>query len=208
LENISVQAKGEILHNKIVTALIESAEVKMLMSEKCADDLLKAAKLMVLALKDGAGKIMFCGNGGSAADSQHLATEFTVRLTSKRERKALPAIALTTDTSTLTAAGNDYGFDMIFARQVEALGRPGDVLVCISTSGASMNVVKAAEFARDRGMKLIGFLGPKPGALGTLMDVSINIPSENTCRIQEGHITAGHILVGLVEDLLFGEVKD
>lgn len=194
------------LKKSIEEQLNASAQVKTAMSENCSDAIIAACETIADAFKSG-NKVLFCGNGGSAADSQHLATEFTVRLTAARERKALPAIALTTDTSTLTAAANDYGFDYIFSRQVEALGNRGDVLVCISTSGNSPNVVKAAETAKTKGMKLIGFLGEKPGKLGPMMDISINIPSSDNRRVQEGHITAGHIIVDLVETILF-EVKE
>ena len=183
--------------------LRKSAEVKRAMEKDCLDSILAAAGMIAGALQDGR-KVMFCGNGGSAADSQHLATEFIVRLSAERERRALPAIALTTDTSTLTAAANDYGFDRIFARQVEALGKPGDVLVCISTSGNSPNVVAAAETARQMEIKVVGLLGQNPGKLAPQADVAIHIPSDVTNRIQEGHITAGHLIVALTEELLFG----
>ncbi len=188
---------------KTAEHLQASADVKLAMAQDCAQAIVTAAEIIAQALRKPGGTVFFCGNGGSAADSQHLAAEFVVRLSANRERKPLAAIALTTDTSTLTAAANDYGFEMVFARQVEALGKPGDVLVCLSTSGNSNNVLKAAEAAGKREMKLIGFLGSKPGSIGPLMDVSVNIPSNDTMRIQEGHITAGHILVELVEDLLF-----
>lgn len=191
------------LKESVVSQLKASAGVKRAMEKRCVNSIIAAAGLIAGALKSPGRTIFFCGNGGSAADSQHLATEFVVRLTAKRDRKALPAIALTTDTSTLTAAANDYGFEMVFARQIEALGREGDVLVCISTSGNSPNLVKAAETARQRGMKLIGFLGSKPGKLAPIMDINVNIPAEECQRIQEGHITAGHIIVELVEFLLF-----
>jgi len=195
------------IYDLISGQLQASAELKLAMKNHCAKSIADAAKLIAETLSHPGGKVMLCGNGGSAADSQHLATEFTVRLSAARPRKALAAIALTTDTSTLTAAANDFGLEMIFARQVEALGNPGDVLICISTSGNSPNVVKAAETAKANEVKLIGFLGENPGKLGGLMDVSVNIPSKVTNRIQEGHITAGHIIVGLVEDLLFGRME-
>lgn len=200
--------KEEKLRRKLKSHLQESAEVKLAMMNSCSSAILSAAGVIAGALRNPGAAVFFCGNGGSAADCQHLAAEFVVRLSKKRERRPLPAIALTTDTSTLTAAANDYGFDLVFARQVEALGKPGDVLVCISTSGNSKNLVEAANAARQRGMKLIGFLGGKPGLIGHLMDVSLNIPAESAMRIQEGHITAGHILVELVEDLLFDWKED
>jgi len=197
-----------IFKNFVKSALRSSAEVKKAMEKETANSIIAAAGMIAGCLKNPGRKIMFCGNGGSAADSQHLATEFVVRLSASRERRALPAIALTTDTSTLTAAANDYGFEHIFARQVEALGNEGDILVCISTSGNSANVVKAAEAAKSRGVKLIGFLGREPGLLGPMMNISINIPSDVCNRVQEGHITAGHIIVELVENILFDGKQD
>ena len=178
------------------------------MEKETVNSIITAASMIAGCLKKSGRKIMFCGNGGSAADSQHLATEFIVRLSASRERRALAAIALTTDTSTLTAAANDYGYEHIFARQVEALGNEGDILVCISTSGNSANVVKAAEAAKSRGVKLIGFLGREPGLLGPMMNILINIPSDVCNRVQEGHITAGHIIVELVENILFDGKQD
>jgi D-sedoheptulose 7-phosphate isomerase len=163
---------------------------------------------MIIASTLRAGKtIFFCGNGGSAADSQHLATELVVRLSAERNRPPLSAIALTTDTSTLTACANDFGFEQIFSRQVEALGREGDVLVCISTSGNSVNVVKAAESAKAKGMKTIAFLGATLGKLGNLVNMAVNIPADDCGRIQEGHITAGHIIIALAECLLYDGVS-
>jgi len=200
IDNIAYNA----LQASITAQLQESAQLKLAMVNHCVEQIIAAARLIATALRRPGNKLMLCGNGGSAADSQHLATEFTVRLSAARLRRALAALALTTNTSTLTAAANDFGFDMIFARQVEALANPGDVLICISTSGNSPNVIKAAETAKTKGMKLIGLLGEAPGKLGPLMDISINIPSKTTNRIQEGHITAGHIIVSLVEDLLLG----
>ena len=196
------------LRESVISQLSASVKVKREMRERCVESIIAAASMIAEALRDENRTIYFCGNGGSAADSQHLATEFIVRLSSERNRRALPALALTTDTSTLTAAANDYGFESVFARQVEALGREGDVLVCISTSGNSVNLVKAAETARQKAIKLIGFLGAKPCALSPMMDICINIPSDDCCRIQEGHITAGHIMIDLVENLLFGGVED
>jgi D-sedoheptulose 7-phosphate isomerase len=143
------------------------------------------------------GKLLICGNGGSAADAQHLATECMVRL--EAERTPLPAIALTTDTSLLTAAGNDYGFETIFARQVAGLGRPGDVLMAISTSGNSPNVVRAVEEAHRRGLRTLGLLGRDGGRLKDMVHIALVVPSSNTQRIQEVHITIGHILCGTLE---------
>lgn len=198
----------DIFSNFVKSTLRASADVKKAMEKETVNSIIAAASMIAGALKNPGRKIMFCGNGGSAADSQHLATEFIVRLSASRERRALPAIALTTDTSTLTAAANDYGYEDIFSRQVEALGNEGDILICISTSGNSRNVVKAAEMASKLGVRLIGFLGKQPGLLGPLMDISINIPSEVCNRVQEGHITAGHIVVELVENILFDGKAD
>ncbi len=143
------------------------------------------------------GKVLICGNGGSAADAQHIAAEFVGRY--ETERKALPSIALTTDTSALTALANDYSFERIFARQVEALGRPGDCLIAISTSGNSPNVIAAAMTARSIGATIIGLTGAKGKKLASLSDACIMVPSERTARIQEGHITIAHIWCEMVD---------
>jgi D-sedoheptulose 7-phosphate isomerase len=155
-----------------------------------------AADALRQALRDGR-TVLVCGNGGSAADAQHFAAELVGRFT--RERRAWPALALTTDTSALTAIGNDYGFDRVFARQVEAHGRPGDVLVGISTSGGSTNVLAADETAKARGLVTIGLTGRDGGALGRAVDVHLNVPSPSTARTQEVHITLLHVLCDLVE---------
>jgi phosphoheptose isomerase len=149
----------------------------------------------------GGKKILFCGNGGSAADCQHIATELVVRLT--KNRAALPALALTTDTSTLTATANDFGFDDIFARQVEAHGRRGDLLVAISTSGRSRNILKAAKAAAGRGMRVLALTGARPNLLARRADFALAVPSKDTQRIQEAHITLLHILCTQTERLLF-----
>jgi len=161
------------------------------------DDVLEAARLMVESLRAG-NKILFCGNGGSAADSQHLAAELMGRYL--RDRAPLPAMALTVDTSALTAIGNDYGYAEVFARQLRGIGRPGDVLVGISTSGASANVLRALEDARAMGIGTIGLTGTSGGPIAELSDVCIKVPATRTNRIQEMHICVGHILCGFVED--------
>lgn len=148
----------------------------------------------------GGGKILFCGNGGSAADSQHLAAELTGRFIN--DRRPLAALALSTDTSALTCIANDYSFAEVFARQVQGLGRSGDVLVGISTSGNSRNVIRAVEEARAVGMQVVGLLGRDGGTLLELCDVSIVVPSQVTARIQEAHILIGHTLCGLIEKQL------
>lgn len=155
-----------------------------------------AAKLVSDTLRNGR-KILLCGNGGSAADAQHIAAELLGRY--KKERPALPAVALTTDTSALTAIGNDYGFDDVFSRQVEGLGRSGDVLIAISTSGNSANVIKAAESARAKGMKVITLTGDGGGALAPNADVAIKVPSHETNHIQEMHIAVGHMICAIAE---------
>ncbi len=183
--------------------LAESARLKLWLAENLAERLAAAARLVAEALKGG-NKVLFCGNGGSAADSQHLAAELVGRY--RRNRPGLAALALTADTSALTAIGNDFGFDEVFSRQVEALGRPGDVLVAISTSGRSPNVLRAVEAARALGLKTVGLAGRDGGRLAGLVDLALVVPSEDTARIQECHITLGHILCDLVEaELADGE---
>lgn len=164
-----------------------------------APEVQAAGRLMAEALRRGR-KIMFCGNGGSAADSQHLAAELTGRFI--HDRRPLAAMALSTDSSALTCIGNDYSFAEVFSRQVEGLGQAGDVLVGISTSGRSANVIKAVEAARGRDMQVIGLLGRDGGALKALCDVAIVVPSPTTARIQEAHILIGHTLCGLIEEQL------
>ncbi len=146
------------------------------------------------------GKILVCGNGGSAADSQHIAAELVGRF--KKERRAIGAVALTTDTSILTSIGNDYGFDSIFERQVEALGRKGDLLIAISTSGSSPNVLKAAVKAKECGLTVVGFFGKKGGAILPHCDLAFLAPETDTPRVQEMHILAAHIICELAEDAL------
>ncbi len=188
-------------------SLEESAATKRAILNSCFEDISRAVTVVKDALKND-NKILFCGNGGSAADSQHLATEFTIRLNHEIERKGLPAIALTTDSSALTAGGNDIGFENTFARLVQALGRKGDVLVAISTSGNSENVIRAVEKAREAGMYVIGLLGKDGGKLKSRCNLSITVPSENTQRIQEGHITIGHIIAELAELELYADRAD
>jgi len=147
------------------------------------------------------GKLLLCGNGGSAADAQHIAAEFVSRF--RRERRGLPAIALTTDTSILTAISNDYGYERVFARQVEALGRPGDMVIGISTSGISASVIAAMRAARNGGMATVGFTGASGGTLVDHVDLCLCVPSHNTARIQEVHITVAHTVCEIVERTLF-----
>jgi D-sedoheptulose 7-phosphate isomerase len=164
----------------------------------------KALEMSVAALRRG-NKLMFAGNGGSAADAQHWAGELVSRF--YFDRPGLPAIALTTDTSILTAIGNDYGYDYVFARQVEALGSAGDVLLAISTSGNSKNIVRAIGAARAKGIHVIGFTGSAGGAMAELCDICFRMPSSETPKIQEGHEFVGHLLCGLIEHEMFADAK-
>ena len=183
--------------------LKESSEVKLKIQQECSGDVINAVNLLVNSFKDGK-KLLLCGNGGSAADSQHIAAEFMIRLSHDLNRPAIPAIALTTDTSNLTAGGNDIGYENVFARNVEGLGNDNDVLIAISTSGNSGNIIKAVYMAHQKNMKVIGFLGGSGGKLKSLVDIAITIPSKSTQRIQEGHITIAHIICELVERKLYG----
>ena len=187
---------------KIETHLLQSAEIKR-QTATCAGSIAKAAEVIAGAFLSS-GKLLLCGNGGSAADCQHIAAEFVSRLSKDLERRALPAIALTTDTSFLTAFSNDCGFEGIFERQVEALGSAGDVLIGISTSGNSPNVIRAAETARKRNMHTIALTG-NSGRLAAIADIVIAVPSTDTQYIQEAHLTVEHILCELVEVILFRE---
>jgi D-sedoheptulose 7-phosphate isomerase len=161
---------------------------------------LAIAERIAASLRAG-GKLLLAGNGGSAADAQHIAAEFLSRF--KLDRTPLPAIALTTDTSVLTAVGNDYGFEQVFERQVRGLGRPGDVFVAISTSGRSPNVLLALKAARDMGVVTVGFTGAAGGTMRTLCDLVLAAPSDETALIQQVHITAAHAICGMVERDLF-----
>jgi len=157
----------------------------------------EASKLAVKTLQNG-NKILLCGNGGSAADAQHIAAELTGRY--KSERRGLPGIALTTDTSALTAIGNDYGYDRVFDRQVEALAQPGDLLIGISTSGNSANVLSALTLAKELGCAIIGFSGRDGGKMNEVCDINLVVPSDNTPRIQEMHILFGHTICQIIDD--------
>jgi D-sedoheptulose 7-phosphate isomerase len=170
-------------------------------AEALVDDVARIGAWIVDALASG-GTLYFCGNGGSAADAQHLAAEYVVRFA--RARKALPAVALTVDTSVLTAAGNDFGFDEIFARQVAALGRPGDVLILHSTSGRSPNLLRAAEVAKSRGLRTVAFLARDGGPLRAVVDLAVVVPTDVTAHAQEIHLALGHAVCDEV-DRLFAE---
>jgi D-sedoheptulose 7-phosphate isomerase len=187
----------------IADSLNQSSETKIKIINKCSDDILSASELIINTFRSG-NKLLLCGNGGSAADCQHIAAELVIRLSHKVKRPALPAIALTTDTSYLTAAGNDIGFENVFARGIEGIGNMGDALIAISTSGNSENIVKAVQIAKSKVMKTIGFLGGDGGKLKSLVDLPIVIPSDNVQRIQEGHITIAHIICEIIEEELYG----
>jgi D-sedoheptulose 7-phosphate isomerase len=180
-----------------------SAETKKKILEHCPDKIIKAVDIINNALNNKK-KLLFCGNGGSAADSQHLATEFVIRMDPNIKRPGIAALALTTDTSMLTAGANDFGYDNVFARAVEALGNNGDVLIGISTSGKSESINLAIKMAKSKGMATIAFLGKDGGITKDLADLAIIVPSNDTQRIQEGHITIGHIICGLVEREMYG----
>jgi D-sedoheptulose 7-phosphate isomerase len=181
------------------TQIAKGIELKeKIKSEEFLEKIVGFADEFVDCITSG-GKILLCGNGGSAADCQHIAGELVVRLNSDSQREALPAIALTVNPSVVTAAANDFGFERIFSRQVEALGRKEDCLLCISTSGNSLNLLLACESARKKGLGTFALLGKGGGKLKDLVDFSLVVPSEDTQRIQEVHITLGHILVLLIE---------
>ena len=187
----------------IQDSLNESAETKKKILAQCTRDIGKAVDIMIDALNKKK-KILLCGNGGSAADCQHIATELVIRMSHEFERPAIPAISLTTDTSNLTAGSNDIGFENVFSRSIEALGNPGDVLIAISTSGNSENINRALQKAHEKGLITIGLLGKDGGKAKAFCDQAIIVPSNDTQRIQEGHITIGHILCGLVEKEMYG----
>ena len=184
---------------RIIASLEEGIELRKKLAENSASVIFEAARLISDCLRSG-GKILLFGNGGSAADAQHIAAEFVGRFV--RERAGLPAIALTTDSSILTAVGNDYGFDRVFSRQIEALGRANDVAIGVSTSGHSPNVLAGVEQAKSLRIKTIGLSGKDGGALANACDISIVVPSTNTARIQECHITIGHIFCELIDSEL------
>jgi D-sedoheptulose 7-phosphate isomerase len=186
------------MENKVLSAIKSHQEAAAALAAD-PSSIVKIAAALADVLRAG-GKVLVCGNGGSAADSQHIAAELVGRF--KKERRGLGAIALTTDTSILTSVGNDYGYDRIFERQVEALGRPGDLLIAISTSGSSPNVLKAAEKAKASGMAVVGFFGRSGGAILKHCDLAFLAPAADTPRVQEMHILAAHIVCELVEDAL------
>lgn len=185
------------MRDLIVKSLQESIQAKQAICDHGLDQIIAIANVAIDSIRNG-GKIMLFGNGGSAADSQHIAAEFVCRF--KRKRCALPAMALHCDTSVLTAISNDYHYDHIFARQIEALGKKGDLAIGISTSGRSPNIIAAIKRAKELGIHTIGFTGGDGGELAKIVDHPFVVPSHSTPRIQESHITVGHILCELIED--------
>jgi D-sedoheptulose 7-phosphate isomerase len=188
------------MKEEIIQAFKESADVKVRFVRQNAEALIHVVKTLVEAFKAG-NKVLLFGNGGSAADAQHIAAEFVNRF--MIERPPLPAIALTTDTSILTSISNDYGYADTFAKQVKALGRQGDVAVGISTSGTAANVIKAIKVAKDLGLKTVGLTGGGGGDLAKLVDFALVVDSSTVARIQEVHITIGHVLCEMVDRMLF-----
>ncbi len=191
--------------DEVARQLEELAELATRTGEELAGVTARVAR-RILDTFDAGGKVLFCGNGGSAADAQHLAAEYVVRFA--RERRPLPALALTTDTSILTAGGNDYGFTSVFRRQVEALARPGDLLVLHSTSGNSENLVEAARAARAAGVGTVAFLARGGGRLRDLVDEAVVVPTDVTARAQEIHLALGHVICDLVDEAVTGASPD
>ena len=183
--------------------LLRSAATASRAAEECADSVTRLADLAAASLQGG-GKLLLCGNGGSAADCQHLAAEFVNLLDRRRPRRAFAALALTTDTSLLTAVANDAGFEHVFQRQVEALGRQGDILIGISTSGLSTNVVRALCRARELGLVTVALTGQAGGEAGRVADLTIRVPSDDPQHVQEAHLAIGHALCAAVEQRLSG----
>jgi D-sedoheptulose 7-phosphate isomerase len=196
-----IMAKEDAMRREIAGRLEESAQVKKAIAESNIDEIEHIVNFVLTAYKAG-GKVVLFGNGGSAADAQHIACELVGRFMLKRQ--AFPAIALTTDTSTLTAVANDCGYETVFSRQVEALVNEKDVVIGISTSGDSPNVLEAIKLAKTKGAKTIGLTGGNGGKLAAVADLVLTVPSDSTPRIQEAHITIGHIVCELVERELSG----
>jgi D-sedoheptulose 7-phosphate isomerase len=190
------------MRETVIRELQESARVKDLIAERLADTIVEAARIITRTYREG-GKVLLIGNGGSAADAQHIAAELVGRF--KLERPALPALALATNNPMLTAVANDYGYDSVFSRELTALASHGDILIAITTSGVSPNILEAVETAHAKGVFVIGLTGKTGGKLKDTADLAIVVPSDNTQRIQEGHITIGHIICHLVEQEMQGK---
>jgi phosphoheptose isomerase len=199
---VTVDPDLAALRERAASYLASTAQTVQGTAAECLEEIVAAAETVVASVRHG-GKMLICGNGGSAADAQHLATEFVSTLTLDHPRPSIPAVALTTDSSLLTAIANDFGVEGVFARQVEALGRPGDVLIAISTSGNSANVLHAARRARDGGVRVISLTGADGGRLAGLADTAIRIPSSVTAHIQEAHLAVEQLLALLVERTLY-----
>ncbi len=195
------------MKNYIISEFTKTRELfeRILTEEALQKNIETITNVCIQSLQRG-NKIMFCGNGGSAADSQHLAAELVSKLS--YDRPALSAMALTVDTSALTAIGNDYGYLYSFSRQVQAIGNEGDILIGISTSGKSKNVVEALKAAKAKKIITVGFLGKEGYDIGEISDYQINIPSDETPKIQEGHIASGHIICALIEEEFFGKTHN
>ncbi|HEY6404235.1 MAG TPA: D-sedoheptulose 7-phosphate isomerase [Blastocatellia bacterium] len=193
------EAALQNFEEKISVMATESLDAKRRFFEQSSRDLALAARMIIESMRAG-GKLLIFGNGGSAADAQHIAAELAFKMV--REREALPALALTTDTSLLTAISNDRSFDFVFARQIQAIGRKGDIVFAISTSGNSPNVIEAVKQAREMGIRTIGLLGAGGGKVFEMVDLALIVPHNETQRIQEVHIAASHIICQLIEDEL------
>ncbi len=191
-----MQSRFEKLSQKYIKSSIESFSK---LDFQCSNSISSGAEIIINSLKNK-NKLLICGNGGSAADAQHIAAELIGRY--KKDRASLAAIALTTDTSAITSIGNDYSFDDIFSRQIEGLGVSGDTVLLISTSGNSKNILKAAKISKDMNINIVGLIGGSGGVLKNLVDISIIVPSFTTAHIQEMHILVGHLLCLLIEDSL------
>jgi D-sedoheptulose 7-phosphate isomerase len=194
-----IKSAGERLRKHVRASI----DTKQLLVKECEETILAVATVVTRALGTGR-KLLLCGNGGSAADCQHIAAEFVSVLTREFVRPGLPAIALTTDSSILTASANDFGFEGVFARQVQALGAAGDVVMGISTSGNSLNVLRALEYAGAHGMRTVGFTGASGGKIAAACEVCLRVPSANTQLVQESHLMVGHIVCDLAEQSLYG----
>lgn len=191
--------RSNIMREQVIRSLRDGAELRLELADRHTDDIIRTARALARCFQRG-GKLLIFGNGGSAADAQHIAAEFVGRFSS--DRHELPAIALTTDTSILTAIGNDFGFEHVFARQVQAIGKTGDFALAITTSGRSPNVLAGVKTAKQKGLVTVGLVGGGGGRLAGMVDIAIVVPSSNTARVQECHIAIGHILCEAVESML------
>jgi D-sedoheptulose 7-phosphate isomerase len=194
-----MRSEWNLYIKEIITENIETQ--KKLLAE-CSETIQHATIQLITTIKKN-GKVLLCGNGGSAADAQHIAAELVVRLNPEINRPAIPALALSVDTSVLTACGNDYRFDLIFSRQIEGIANRNDTLIAISTSGNSVNIIEAVNMAHEKGLYVIGLLGGNGGKLKKIVDLPIIIPANHTARIQEAHILTAHIICDLLEKELF-----